>query len=101
MWGQRIHASLRPGRIEDELCLSVLLQHRVMMAHCDDPVRIPIRRHTNAEDCPVASKHDGCQGYNRKDDRKEHPPQAHSETWPSQVWDSPTRSRILSHEARL
>src|SRR6202521_2408901 len=52
---QSTHTSLRLGRIENELRLSVLLQHRIIMIHCHGAIRIPVCRGPNPKKGVVQS----------------------------------------------
>ena len=50
MGKQRVHASLSLWWIEDELRLSVLLQHSVIVIHSHRAVRVPMSRHPDPKD---------------------------------------------------
>jgi len=88
---QGVHAGLHLRRVEDELCLSVLLQHRVVMMDRNRPVRIPASRRADPKNRVVdAIRHDRHPNHG-KNYGDEHSPQPHSQV----------RDRGLSHEARL
>ena len=56
-----IHACLRRGRIENELSLSALLLHRVVMAHHDGSVGIAVGCQAQPEQTEIdAERKDGC-----------------------------------------
>jgi len=52
----RVHASLRCGRVKDELRLSVLLRNRIVASHDDRSVWIPIRSHSQPEQTQINDK---------------------------------------------
>jgi len=57
---QRVHASLRRRRVEDELRLSILLLHGVVMTHHDRAIRIALSSHPQTEQAEVDSeRHNG------------------------------------------
>lgn len=69
-------AGLRCGRIENELCLSVLLQHRVITGYYNRTVRIPIRGKAQAKYHKIYTEGQQRRGQNEEDDREEDSPEA-------------------------
>jgi hypothetical protein len=63
MWVKSVQASLRSGRVKDELRLSVLLRDRIVVRHYDRSVWIPIRSHAQPEQTQI--------NYKREDGRTE------------------------------
>ena len=61
MWIECIHACLRRGRIKNELGLSVLLLHRVVVAHDDGSVGIAFGCQVQPEQTEIdAERKDRC-----------------------------------------
>ena len=84
-----MNTGFRPGRIEDELCLAVLLQHRIVAGNHNRAVGIPIRSNANSKYCEIDAEGDQCRRQNEEDNREEDSPEAISQ------------SKRLGHEARL
>lgn len=53
---ERVHAGLGRRRIKNELCLSILLQHGVVMADYNGTIGIAVRSDTEPEQSKVDSK---------------------------------------------
>jgi hypothetical protein len=88
---QRIHTSLYLRRIENEFCLSILLQHGVIVIHRDCTIRVPIRRRPNPKNDVIQTIRQS----RRSDYGKNHGDKDSSQPH-SQVW-----SRCRCHAARL
>ncbi len=60
MGKQRVHASLRPRRIKNELRLSILLQHGIVMIHGHRSVRVPVGRRPHPQSGIVQTIRQSC-----------------------------------------
>jgi hypothetical protein len=88
---QGVHAGLSLRRIEDELCLSVLLQHGVVMVDRHRSVRIPAGGRADPKNCVIQPVRESGGPDHHKNCANENLSQPHSQV----------RDRGLSHEARL
>ena len=86
-----VDASLRLRRIETELCLSVLLQHGIVVIHRHRAVNIASARRPHPENGIVQNIGQNDYPNRNTDHGDEDPSQAHSKAW----------GRYLGHDARL
>ncbi len=88
---QGVHASLRLWRVEDELGLSILLKHGVVMIHRHRAVSIPIGGRPDAKDGvvqPIRQEYRSEHGKNCRDEKSSEPR-------------SQARDRCRRHRAKL
>jgi len=86
-----VDASLRLWRIETELCLSVLLQHGIVVIHLHRAVSIASARRPHPENGIVQNIGQNDYPNRNTDHGDEDSSQAHSKAW----------GRCLGHDARL
>ena len=91
MGKQRIHTSLGPRRIEDELCLSILLRDGVVVIDCDCPISIPVLRYPHPEDSIVDREGKQASPDDGQDRPKDQPAHSNSET----------RRKTVVHEPQI
>src|SRR5579862_2765189 len=88
---ERMDAGIRLRRVEDELCLTVLLQNGVIVIHGDRSVRVSVGCSPYAENDEVEAKGDGGEGNDRQQRPQEHVSQPVAQRW----------GRSGGHEPRL
>lgn len=89
MGEQRVNASFRRRRVEDELRLAAFLRYRIVVGDHDRAVWIPIRRQTHAKHGKVHAEGKHC----RCEDEK----YGHEKDSPNAI----PEDESLRHEARL
>ena len=87
---KRIHAGFGRRRVEDELCLAVLLQDGVIMTDDYRSVRIAMGKNSQPEQTQIHDKCQDCETEDKQNGTQEDPPYSISQI-----------ERSVHHEARL